>query len=421
MMNETTANSVGIIGAGAMGSGIAQVAASHGWTVYLMDVDDQISRRAIDGVKARFDRLVEKDRMTKGDRDAAARRLLIADAPSDFEDCELLIEAVIEDLRTKSIVLLDLLPALRDDCILATNTSSLSVTKLGRAIAHPRRTLGMHFFNPAPLMKLVEVIAGAETERGVVDRVTQIAESWGKKVARAADVPGFIVNHVARPYYLEAFRILEDGYALPDEIDRTMKELGGFRMGPLELTDLIGQDVNTATTRSVWEQLDRPPLLTPSRLQEQLVADGHLGRKTGRGVFDYSGDEPTAALKVEEREWINSDALRETASEFTAAAQKSAPDPSIPGTQSAFEFIFARILIAVIVQAHVAFERGVAEKADIDTALKFGVNYPKGPFEWTRQIGTDVCTRWLTALNATVDDDRFAVPASMKAARAATG
>ena len=204
-----------------------------------------------------------------------------ATSPSCFGACDLLIEAVIEDLAAKTAVLTTVLPALPKTAIIATNTSSLSVTAIGRAIGEPRRTAGMHFFNPAPLMQLVEVVAGDETDPSVVATIADIARAWGKQVAEARDVPGFIVNHVARPYYLEAFRILEDGFADPQEIDQTMRA-GGFRMGPLELTDLIGQDVNTATTRSVWEQLDHPPLLHPSRLQETLVAEGHLGARAVR-------------------------------------------------------------------------------------------------------------------------------------------
>ncbi len=375
-------STLGIIGAGTMGAGIAQVAATAGWTVELMDVDEATVRTAIAGINKRLDRLVEKERLTQQQHSDAAKRLLIATTPGCFSDCELIIEAVVEDLDIKAKVLGNIIPTLRDNCIIATNTSSLSITKIGQAIGQPQRTVGMHFFNPAPIMKLVEVIKGENTCTAVVDRVTEIAESWGKQVARAADVPGFIVNHVARPYYLEAFRILEDGYASPDVIDGAMKSLGGFRMGPLELTDFIGQDVNTATTRSVWEQLDRPALLTPSRLQEQLVADGCLGRKTGRGVYNYAGDEPAVALQVDHRPLNVTDEVREAASGFVSKATNE--------TGSELEqYIFARILVALMTQAELANERRVAEKADIDTALKFGVNYPKGPFEWADQIGTE--------------------------------
>jgi 3-hydroxybutyryl-CoA dehydrogenase len=410
--------SVGIIGAGAMGAGIAQVASGAGWKVLLRDVDAAVCRRAIDGIVTQFDRLVEKGRLTRADRDAAVGRLRIAADAADFARCDLIIEAIIENLDIKTRVLRDLTPSLRPDCIIATNTSSLSVTAIGDALGEPFRgrirTVGMHFFNPAPVMKLVEVIAGAHTDPAVVDRVAAIAESWGKVVARAADVPGFIVNHIARPYYLEAFRILEDGLALPGEIDDAMKSLGGFRMGPLQLTDLIGQDVNAATTRSVWEQLGRPPLLAPSRLQEQLVKEGRLGRKTKRGVYDYAAEPPAPAIARPGSAASIPDSLREAAREFALAAMAAAPPGPQPTAHSAQPYVFARILAGIIVQAHLAFERGVATKIDIDTAMKFGVNYPRGPFEWTAQIGAVVVTRWLHALNSTVGNNRFAPPKSLE-------
>ena len=402
-MNEIK-HTVGIIGAGTMGAGIAQVASSAGWTVELMDVDETVVSKAIESIKNRLDRLVEKERLTTEDRDGASSRLLIATSPDCFRGCELIIEAIVEDLDVKSKVLGDLVPALKPDAIIATNTSSLSVSKIGKAIGEPfrGRTLGMHFFNPAPVMKLCEVIAGDQTSPEVVDRVAAIAESWGKKVARAADVPGFIVNHVARPYYLEAFRIIEDGIAPPDVIDTAMKEIGGFRMGPLELTDLIGQDVNTATTRSVWEQLDTPPLLTPSPLQESLVSAGHLGRKTGRGVYDYAGDSPIASIPFNEKPLRMSDDLREAVNEFMAHAVDS------PGSDLQ-NYIFARILCGLIVQATLACERGVATKTDIDTALKYGVNYPQGPFAWAAKIGSERVNAVLEKLNKTTNDNRFAL------------
>jgi 3-hydroxybutyryl-CoA dehydrogenase len=331
-------------------------------------------------------------------------------------NCDLLIEAIIEAFDIKMRVLRDLIPSLRRDCIIASNTSSLSITKIGDAISARERTVGMHFFNPAPVMKLVEVVAGKESDPSVVDRVTDIARAWGKVVARANDVPGFIVNHVARPYYLEAFRILEDGLGRISHgllIDAVMKNLGGFRMGPLELTDLIGQDVNTATTRSVWEQLGKPPLLAPSEFQEQLVSEGRLGRKTKRGVYDYSTDPP--AVTVDSMLTIEpardfSDELSSLALDFSQAATGT----KIKTAADSAAYILARILVAIIAQAHHAFERGVASRKDIDTAMKFGVNYPKGPFEWTDQIGKDRCIALLRALNDTVRDDRFAVPRSLE-------
>jgi 3-hydroxybutyryl-CoA dehydrogenase len=389
-----------IIGSGTMGAGIAQVAATAGWSVELMDVDEATARGAIEGIEARLDRLVEKGRLTRADRDAAAGRLGVGHAARGCGACDLLLEAIVEDLDAKVAALRAFAPGLRDDAIIATNTSSLSVSALGEAVGQPRRTVGMHFFNPAPLMQLVEVVAGDRTEPAVVDRVATIAEAWGKRVARAADVPGFIVNHVARPYYLEAFRILEDGLADPETIDEAMRRLGGFRMGPLELTDLIGQDVNAATTRSVWEQLDHPPLLRPSPLQERLVADGHLGRKTGHGVYDYGGERPRVAIATGSRPLRPGRELADAVEGFV----RGTTDERGSEVEA---YVLARIGVALIAQACAARARGVAGPADIDTAMRFGVNYPLGPFQWSAQVGADVCRRLLRALDETVDDDRF--------------
>jgi 3-hydroxybutyryl-CoA dehydrogenase len=395
------ADTVGIIGAGTMGAGIAQVAASSGWTVQLLDVDAATVRAAVAGVTRRLDRLVEKGKLSTDEARAAAERILVATGPAALATCGLALEAIVEDFDAKTTALRSVLGALPADAIIASNTSSLSIGRLGAAIGAARRTVGMHFFNPAPLMKLVEVIAGPDTEPAAVDRVCAIAARWGKVTARAADVPGFIVNHVARPYYLEAFRILEDGFAGPDEIDGAMRDLGGFRMGPLELADLIGLDVNLATTRSVWEQLGRPPLLRPCPLQEQLVADGHLGRKTGRGVYTYEGERPAPAVEVESRPLSMSAPVRRAVDAFTGAAT----DEQGNDTR---RYVFARILVALIAQAAAAHERGVATREDIDTALQYGTNYPRGPFAWAGRIGLDTCRRLLDALNATVTDGRFA-------------
>ena len=384
---------VGIIGSGTMGAGIAQVAAVAGWEVQLLDVDEATVAGAITGIGKRLDRLVEKERITGEERDAAAARLHVAGSPAAFASCELVVEAIVEDLDTKTRVLGGTIGELRDDAIIASNTSSLSISALGDAIGQPARTVGMHFFNPAPIMRLVEVIAGAGTDAAVVDRTAAIAESWGKRVARAADVPGFIVNHVARPYYLEAFRILSDGLADPATIDRTMREHGGFRMGPLELTDLIGQDVNTATTRSVWEQLDRPPLLEPSPVQEQLVAEGHLGRKTKRGVYDYAGDEPAPALTIEPRPLELGADIAEAVERFVAGTTDTRPTP-LEG------YVLARDR-----QRHhrpgarrARARRGRARRHR--HRMRFGVNYPRGPYEWRDGVGEDVCRALVSSLHA---------------------
>ncbi len=406
-MTEEYSHTVGILGAGTMGAGIAQVAAAAGWTVQLFDVDSDVVRQSIGSIHGRFDRLVQKQRMTADDSNAAKQRLHAANAVNDLQDCSLIIEAIVEDFDIKVKALRPIVDAVGHDAIIASNTSSLSITNLGKALEIAPRFLGMHFFNPAPLMKLVEVVAGQNTDTRIVDRVAGIAELWGKVVARAADVPGFIVNHVARPYYLEAFRIMEDGYADAQQIDSAMKTIGGFRMGPLELTDLIGQDINTATTHSVWQQLDNPPLLNPSAMQEQLVSDGSLGRKTSRGVYDYSTDSPTVALQINRRDIDWTEELTVEVNDFVEAVTD-------PPMDRVHQYVFARIVAALIVQGHLAHERGVASAADIDTALKYGVNYPKGPFEWTAQIGAATVGGLLEVLNTTVDDNRFDVPESLR-------
>lgn len=396
-------STVGILGGGTMGAGIAQVAAMHGWMVELRDIDEPTARRAIAGINRRLDQLAEKGRLSPEERDDAESRLCVARCPDCLGDCEIVIEAIVERLDIKAAAFRELLPSLRPDAILATNTSSLSVTKLGEAVGQPQRLVGMHFFNPAPVMKLVEVIAGERSDATAVDRVAQIAQQWGKVVARASDSPGFIVNHVARPYYLEAFRILEDGFAGVEEIDAAMREVGGFRMGPLELADLIGMDINTAAARSVWEQLGRPALLEPSALQERIVAAGHLGRKSKRGCYDYAVDPPAPAIEVERRPLELGAAARDLVARF---AQRGAVRPG----SDLQNYIFARILVCLFAQAAMAFRRGVAQRADIDTAMRYGVNYPRGPFEWMRLIGPDLCDEWLAALAASSGSDRYRAP-----------
>ena len=403
-------STVGIIGAGTMGAGIAQVAAMHGWDVIVADVNPVVARTSIDGIVTQLERLVEKGKLAREARIDAASRLRIAANADALVDCDLVIEAIVENLDAKVNVLRPLAQMLARDAIIATNTSSLSITKIGNAIELPSRTIGLHFFNPAPILKLVEVIPGEKTLPAVVERVMQIARDWGKTPVRAKDTPGFIVNRVARPYYLEAFRILEDRLAPPSIIDQAMRDLGGFRMGPLELTDLIGQDINTATTRSVWEQLGRPARLAPSKLQESLVERGHLGRKTGCGVFRYDVQPPESAIDTQLQSLAASRKLTAAISDF--AGHALAHQPFTGNRQPIQSFIFTRILAAVINECEWAVHDGIALAADIDTALRLATNYPKGPLEWRDEVGGEIVRRALDALNEMVDDDRFATPPS---------
>ncbi|HRP61700.1 MAG TPA: 3-hydroxyacyl-CoA dehydrogenase NAD-binding domain-containing protein [Phycisphaerales bacterium] len=403
----TALHPIGIIGTGTMGAGIAQVAAIHGFTVQLMDVDEARVLSAIASVREKLDRMVEKGKLSEEERDAAAARLRPALNPQDLADCDLIIEAIIESLDAKTTMFKQVLPYLRPDAIIASNTSSLSISAIGDAIGQPHRVVGMHFFNPAPLMPLVEVISGKRSDPKLVQRVVLIAEAWGKTVARANDTPGFIVNRVARPYYLEAWRILEDRYAGVDEIDEAMRSLGGFRMGPLELTDLIGQDVNTSTTESVWQQLGKSSRLSPSAMQMQLVKEGHLGRKTGRGAYIHDGSDPRPAIAIEKRDLKLSDRLTAAIERFVSGATDQIGAPLE-------QYILARVLVAVINEAGWALAEGVSDRANIDTAMKLGTNYPKGPLEWAEQIGYAVCGELLDALNETVQDNRFAAPEVFK-------
>ena len=390
-----------------MGAGIAQVAAASGWPVLLMDIEEAAIHSAIEGIRKRLDRLVEKGLLTTAQRDEIMPRLQVARRPEDFKDCDLIIEAIIEDLSVKTMALSRILHAVPANAVIATNTSSLSISKLGESLGQPQRVVGMHFFNPAPLMQLVEVIAGNKSSPEAVKRVTLIAEAWGKTVARCNDTPGFIVNRVARPFYLEAFRILEDGYATVDEIDKAMKDLGGFRMGPFELTDLIGHDVNTATTQSVWEQLGKPSRLKPSKIQTQLVKDGHFGRKNGRGCYNHELEPPLPAIQITRRTLATTDRLHEAIDQFVVRATDQ-----IGSTLE--KYIFARILVSIINEAAWTRSDNVASATDINTAMKLGTSYPKGPLEWAEEIGYGVCGELLDSLNAAVLDKRFEAPDMLK-------
>jgi len=405
MIRGEGTSTVGILGAGAMGAGIAQVAAAAGWRVRLFDVDVDTAQHAIDGIGARLEKRVARGRMTADDAAALVERLSVGDELSQLNDCELFIEAIVEDMDIKVQALQGVLKHLPSDAIIATNTSSLSVSDLGEGVDQPERTCGMHFFNPAPVMKLVEVVAGRSTSPAVADRVEAIALHWGKQVARCADTPGFIVNRVARPYYLEAFRCLEDGLCTPDLLDAAMRDAGGFRMGPFELTDLIGHDVNAATTRSVWTSWNEPARLSPVYAQEALVAAGDLGRKSGCGVYDHSGETPIAVLRPGQDAPALTKALTTVATDFAARASDTAGDLPAP-----LQVALMRVLCGLFNEALWSHADGVADETAIDTAMRFGVNYPRGPFEWMAGIGSDTLDATFTVLANDVDAGRYLRP-----------
>jgi 3-hydroxybutyryl-CoA dehydrogenase len=279
---------IAVVGAGTMGAGIAQVAARAGLLVRLLDAVPGAAERGLQRARADLDRLVERGRMAASERDAALERLSAAARSGDLAGCEALIEAVPEDLDLKRSVFREVDEVL-PDALLATNTSTLSVSAIAAAIRDPSRLVGMHFFNPAPLMPLVEVVAGDATSRDAVGAAEALARQLGKRPLVVRDTPGFIVNRVARPYYGEALRILADGGEAAT-IDQVMRG-AGFRMGPFELMDLIGLDVNLAATKSVYDSFFHEPRYRPHSIQQKMVDSGRLGRKTGRGFYSYREEE----------------------------------------------------------------------------------------------------------------------------------
>lgn len=281
---------VAVIGAGTMGAGIALVAAQAGHPVRLLDVREGAARAAVDEFVSKLARLAERGRLDAGQAREASDLLAPAGSVADLAGSTVVVEAVAEDLAVKRALFADVERAVASTTLLATNTSSLSVTAVAAGLAHPERVVGLHFFNPADRMRLVEVVRGDQTAADVVDAALELARDWGKTPVLCTSTPGFIVNRVARPYYGEAQRMVEEGVADPATVDAVLRDAGGFPLGPFALTDLVGQDVNLAVSRSVWEQTFNDPRYAPTVFQQRLVDAGRLGRKSGRGVFAYGPD-----------------------------------------------------------------------------------------------------------------------------------
>ena len=364
---------VGIIGAGAMGSGIAQVAATAGNKVFLYDTNKEAQDEAEQLIVKMLAKLEEKGKLQES-AVSVSERITYATDLDEFEPCELVIEAIVEKLQIKKNVFEEVEAIVSDTCILASNTSSLSIASIAAACKNPQRVMGIHFFNPAPLMPLVEIISAVQTDPELAANMKGTIQSWGKVPVFAKDTPGFIVNRIARPFYGEAIRILEEDLANVPTIDWAMKELGGFKMGPFELMDFIGNDINYEVTATVFKEFFFDPRYKPSFTQKRMVEANRLGRKTGMGYYNYGEDA------------VNLDADR---------------------NDGLGSYILKRILAMLVNEAADALYLHVATKEDIDLAMTKGVNYPKGLLAWADEIGIETCLNALEELQSEYGEDRY--------------
>ena len=363
---------VAVIGSGTMGSGIAQVAATSGCEVKIYDTNLEVLAKSKANLEITLSRLVEKAKIDEAEKFRITSNISYVHTMGELSHSDMVIEAIVENIEIKRKLFAELETYVSPETILASNTSSLSITSIAASCKKPERVIGIHFFNPAPLMQLVEVVPAIQTSEEVLSFTTKTITDWKKIVAVAKDTPGFIVNRVARPFYSEALRIYEEGFADFATIDFAMKTIGGFKMGPFELMDFIGNDVNYAVTESVFTSFYFDPKYKPSFTQKRLVEAGFLGRKSGRGFYNYAADMPK-------------------------------PTEDLTLAKSIFE----RVIVMLINEAADALFLKVASANDIDNAMTKGVNYPKGLLAWANELGIKWCVEKLDNLYNEYHEDRY--------------
>lgn len=453
----TTIRTVAVIGSGTMGAGIAEVAASHGHPVLVYDIASEAVFRAIDGIRERLASRAARGKLSPEACGQILARLTPVTDIDALAAADLVIEAASERLEIKKALFAKLAEICPAKTLLTSNTSSISITAIAADVTHPERVAGLHFFNPAPVMKLVEVVSGLATSPEVADALCELALNWGKQPVRCQSTPGFIVNRVARPFYSEAWRALEEQVAAPEAIDAALREGAGFPMGPLELTDLIGQDVNFAVTCSVFNAFWQERRFLPSLVQQELVLAGRLGRKSGKGVYDWQGDRPDAkwldavsdsarhgerksdgvteidgVLLVETQgETAQSLALRHgrpvvvvdrmerdvAVIAVAASNPDSANQKAIGWLQQQGKRVMQiadypglliwRTVAMIANEALDALQKGVASEKDIDTAMRLGVNYPSGPIAWGERLGWQRLLALLENLQRHYGEERY--------------
>jgi 3-hydroxybutyryl-CoA dehydrogenase len=388
---------IGVIGSGTMGGGIAHAAAASGFCVQTMDTDPKLVDQAYSKIRERLEAGVSKGRLSSQERDEIVSRLHVAKGYDSFKDAECVIEAVSEDLALKRKIFteLDRFPT---RMLRATNTSSLAIAKIADGLKHADRVMGMHFFNPAPVMQLVELVQGAKTSEQAMVDARAVCAKLAKTPVKVKDSPGFIGNRVNRPFYLEALRLLETGEADIRGIDAAMREVGGFKMGPFELLDLIGLDINLRVTETIYQDFGKPARFAPNAIQQKLVQTGHLGRKSGRGFYHHAQGEPMPAYESKPRDaggWKPSAAL----SDFAKVLAKPATRPT---------WLFARIMLAVINEGGITADT-IALPRDVDVTMELGFHYPQGPLGLADYVGLDIIQRLMAEFHHESNgDERYA-------------